>query len=96
MSVVIHPEIDDGNEEEEFEEDEYGDKEDITELSLLVEEAMLTHPSHLCCLISGKSLINMPLKSLPSVDMTKYLPQVSHQPHDQASFVEEVMKCMFV
>ncbi len=95
LSVVIHPEVDDKNEEEDSEEeekekdedgeDEGAKKEDLTEeLCRVVEEAILIHPSHLCCLISGRTLINVPLKRLPSVDMTKYLSQVS-QPHGQAN-----------
>ncbi len=63
MSLVIHPEV--SNEDV--------DEVDNSELCLVVDEAIRTHPSHSCCLVSGRTCINVLHKSLPSEDMTKFL-----------------------
>ncbi len=86
MSVVIHPEVN----------DEDIDEVDNSEWREVVDEAIRTHPSHACYLVSGRTCINVLHKSLPSVDMTKYPRYGIHQPGVIAGFVEDVIKCIFL
>ncbi len=87
LSVVIHPEV---NDEDEDEVD--------NELCRLVDETIQTVPHHSLCLIRDRKLIDIPLKHLPSVHMAQYLDQqtsVRQPSFVKAQFIEQVMKCIF-